>query len=124
MFSNQQGPSDRLPKLEREKNKLENELQSLIDEIGTTARESSQKQKELLERKEMIEEKAKRMIQQIDSLDNAAVKQIQNMTTSQSAVCNYVSKISIFLIFAALFYYFIKHWASWKIRGIISEQNQ
>lgn len=108
MSSNlQQRPTKRLPQLEREKEKLETELQALIEEIGNTAKENNQKQKELLSRRDNIEEKAKLMMERIESLDNVAIKEIQQMTMSENYVTRYLKNALTILICAGIIYFVI-----------------
>lgn len=105
MSSNfQQRIISQLSQLQHEKNKLEDELQALLEEIGKTSKDNKEWKKQLLSRKTEIEAKVKKMVEEIDSMGPMVLQEINRMTTPQSIFSRYSTQAFMVLVVAGFMY--------------------
>lgn len=99
----------RLPSLQREKNKLEDELQSLI-ELSSKIEEKQPKtwKEELSKHKKDIEVKIRRLSEEIDLMGAVAVREVRRLARNElSQYYRYVPLIFILPIIASIIYFLI-----------------
>lgn len=118
MSSNfQQRIISQLSQLQHEKNKLEDELQALLEEIGKTSKDNKEWKKQLLSRKTEIEAKVKKMVEEIDSMGPMVLQEINRMTTPQSIFSRYSTQAFMVLVVAG-FMYLLVVWMAWNFMWI------
>jgi predicted RNA-binding protein Jag len=99
----------RLPQLQKARDKLEGELQRLVEESCKTSDQVSEEfLKEIEEKKQEIQEKIKRISDEIDLIDTVTVREVhQEIRQEVSSHYRYLPLIFILPIIASFIYFLL-----------------